>query len=175
VGREEAKRIASPGRSESPWEWDGVLPADSGYIRLPRNLFWTSPDAAGEPSAPSRTAEGIDGVFWTLSAGKSFSLALVAGIVAGRPGFTIFELPPVPLADAPAWSGLQVRREGADFATALPGGELGGLHSILELGEVLKLVSRVFALHAGRGSGTRDDVSSTGDQGEGRAEDEVAR
>lgn len=174
VGREDAQTIVDPAGADEMHAWEGGLPSDSGYIRLPRNLFWSAPgEDRGAEGAPV-PAEAIDGIFWTASAEGALSLALISGIIVGRPGFTIFELPPVPLGDAPRWSRLQVRREGEDFATTLPGGELGGLHTILEFGEVLKLVSRVFALHAGRGSGNPDDVDGGRDQGKRSAEDEVA-
>jgi hypothetical protein len=143
--RNEAKELLSEIGGVGEWAWGGELPSVAGYLQLPRHLFWSAPDSV---TTPAGTAEAIDGVFWTSSAGGTLSLAIISGILEGRPGFTIFELPPVPLADAHRWPGMHVRDSGVDFATTLPGGELGGLHSILALGEVLKLLSRAFVFYS---------------------------
>jgi hypothetical protein len=163
LDREEAKRLVAMD-VEGGWrEWGGELPSVAGYLQLPLRLFWSSQDAlsgshassgsseevseeANSP-APGR-AEAIDGIFWTSSTGGTLSLAVISGIVEGRPGFTIFDLPSVPLADARRWPEIRARDEGVDFATTLPGGDLSGLHSILSLGEVLKLLSRAFGARA---------------------------
>jgi hypothetical protein len=140
VERDHAKSLVALGGG-GDWAWGG-LPSGAGYLQLPRHLFWTAPDSSYHSSSPESAAEAIDGIYWTSSAGETLSLAMISGILEGRPGFTIFELPPVPLRDAHEWPELRAREGGVDFATTLPGGELGGLHSILSLGEVLKLLTR---------------------------------
>lgn len=157
IGREEVDRLTGVTWPEELRGWSGDIPSDAGYIRLPKNLFWSSPSGDAGADGEQPPAEAIDGIFWTSSVGETLSTAVVSGIVAGRPGFTLIELPPVPRADAPRWPRLRVREDGEDFATSLPGGELGGLHSILEVGEVLKLVSRVFAMRTT--SATDDDIA----------------
>ena len=47
--------------------------------------------------------------------------------------------------DAGSWLRADARDEGADFASTLPGGELGGLYSVQTAGELFKLVARFFA------------------------------
>jgi len=139
LDRDEAASIVGDRyNSSGKTVWGGDLPLEAGYLQLPRHLFWTE----GEGESP---AEAIDGIFWTASTGGTLSLVMVSGIMEGRPGFTIFESPPVPLADAPRWPELRVRDSGEDFQTTLPGGDLAGLHSIVAFGEVLKLLGRVFS------------------------------
>jgi hypothetical protein len=58
---------------------------------------------------------------------------------------SLAELPPVKLDDADTWLDGAVRDEGTDFSNTLPGGELGGLYTLVALGEALKLVARSFA------------------------------
>lgn len=111
-------------------------PAPSGYVQLPRNLFWIHTDAA----AP---AEAVDGLFWTASEGRLHVL-LVTGLLEGRPGMGVVPLPESPLGEAPAWVDAPMRAGGDDFATTLPGGELEGLYSFTTAGEVLKLLARLF-------------------------------
>lgn len=112
-------------------------PAPSGYVQLPRNLFWIHADS----SAP---AEAVDGLFWTASEGRLHVL-LVSGVLEGRPGMGVVPLPEAPLDEAAAWVGSPMRAAGDDFATTLPGGELEGLYSFTTAGEVLKLLARFFA------------------------------
>lgn len=128
-----------------PSGWTGELPAEAGYLRLPRNLFWTRP--GGEGSRP----EALDGVSWVRCRGASersdLALLAVSGIVGERPGFSVLPVPPVPLVEAGGWLHAPARAEGAgsDFAPTLPGGELGRLHSVETAGELLKLAARAMA------------------------------
>ena len=135
----EAVRGVVEGRLELG-RWEGELPADAGYLQLPRHLVWSHPD-------PEGPAEDLDGVFWTRSAGDTLSLMAALGIRPDRPGLSVVPLPPVPLADAARWPQARVRGEdqGPDFATTLPGGGLDELYSVVAMGELLKLVGRVFA------------------------------
>ncbi len=121
--------------------WDGDLPADSGYLQLPSHLFWSAP---GEGDA----AEPIDGLFWTRAARGTLALLVALGLRRGRPGISVTELPPVSLSGAQRWPIEQVRADGEDFSTLLPGGELDQLYSVGTMGEVLKLVGRTFAYMA---------------------------
>ena len=118
-------------------QWDGTLPADAGYLQLPRHLFWSHPDAEGP-------AEPIDGFFWVRTAGETLALLVALGVRGDRPGISVVELPPLPLAEATHWVAGGAREDGADFATTLPGGELDDLYSVVTLGEVLTLAGRVF-------------------------------
>jgi len=120
-----------------PVEWDGTLPADAGYLQLPRHLFWSHPESDGP-------AEPIDGFFWVRAAGDTLALLVALGIRGDRPGISVVELPPLALAEATRWVAGGAREGGEDFATTLPGGELDHLYSIVTLGEVLTLAGRVF-------------------------------
>ncbi len=135
----EAVRGVVEGRLELG-RWEGELPADAGYLQLPRHLVWSHPD-------PEGPAEDLDGVFWTCSADDTLSLMAALGVRPDRPGLSVVPLPPVPLDDAAHWPRTRVRDEdqGPDFTTTLPGGELDELYSVVAMGELLKLVGRVFA------------------------------
>lgn len=129
-------RSAERDTEDRPWEsWSGRLPAPAGYIQLPRHLVWSHPD-------PEGPAEDLDGIFWTRAAGDSLALLAALGIRSDRPGLSVIPLPPMPLADASAWTRLEAR--GTDFETTLPGGELDELYSVMTAGELLKLAARVF-------------------------------
>jgi len=121
----------------APVQWDGTLPADAGYLQLPRHLFWSHPESDGP-------AEPIDGFFWVRAAGDTLALLVALGVRGDRPGISVVELPPLPLAEATRWVAGGAREGGEDFATTLPGGELDHLYSIVTLGEVLTLAGRVF-------------------------------
>ncbi len=123
--------------------WPFAAPADSGYLQLPLNLFWSSisPDTPPEP---------VDGFFYTWSVvdetpGARFQrlqLLLVLGVRRSRAGFSVIPL------DTGVGPGLLTDlsevRPGGDFANVLPGGEISGLYSILTTTEALKLISRAF-------------------------------
>jgi hypothetical protein len=124
-------------------DWDFTMPAPSLYLQLPPQLFWGS-------ISPDSTPEPVDGFFVTASEaedplGKSYAvldILVVLGIRRSRAGFSVIPLvtelgPGIPA----AWLE-EEPREGGDFSTVLPGGELAGLYSILTAGEVLKLVAR---------------------------------
>ena len=129
-------------RSFESSSWSGELPAEAGYLQLPRHLFWSSPGMDDH-------AEPLDGVFWVRSFGETLSLLVALGVRSDRPGISVTELPPVALSNARTWLTDKVRAEGGDFSTTLPGGELDQLYSIGTLGEVLKLVGRSFAYLSG--------------------------
>jgi hypothetical protein len=149
VGPEAARSLVAASIS-SP-EWNGEAPSGAGYLRLPPQRFWV------RPGGPESIPEGLDGVAWTVSShgaeGPTLHLLALSGIVPGRPGFSVLPLPGVPFRDAASWIGMHARPEGAgaDFETTLPGGELGGLHSVETAGEVVKLVALAFAGGGGGG------------------------
>lgn len=131
-----ARLLVESSFQASPWR--GEIPREAGYLQLPEHIFWSEPQAE-DP------AEAVDGVFWAQSSDRTLSLLAVLGLRAGRPGMSLAELPPVKLDDADAWLEGAVRDEGTDFANTLPGGELGGLYTLVALGEALKLLARAFA------------------------------
>lgn len=119
----------------SPWE-DRLPdpPRRSGYVQLPQHLFW----ARGEDASP---AESVDGLFWTAS-GDGVSFLTVMGIRPDRPGFSVVPIGPVPLEEAAGWSGRQVREDGPDFRSDMPGADLDRLYELRAAGEALKLGMR---------------------------------
>jgi len=126
-------------------EWDFRLPAESAYLQLPANLFWSS-------VSPESVPEPVDGFFVAAGTGtdpvgepyRLLEVLVVLGIRRSRAGFSVIPLStPVGAGIEAAWTGEQTREDG-DFTNVLPGGEIAGLYSILTAGEVLKLVGRAF-------------------------------
>lgn len=115
------------------------VPSPAGYAQLPRHLFWVHSGGEGDP------AEAVDGFFWFLGEDGLLRLLLAIGMREGRPGLGVVRIPEAPFAEAAQWLRADVREEGRDFATTLPGGELEGLYSFTTTGEVLKLAARLFA------------------------------
>ncbi|MEX2048423.1 MAG: hypothetical protein WEB90_02480 [Gemmatimonadota bacterium] len=113
-------------------------PAPAGYLQLPQHLVWMGGGEGGQP-------ESLDGLFWTVSEGGRLLVLAITGLRPDRPGFGTVALPEAPLADAASWLDAPVRREGDDFATTLPGGELDALIGVEVAGELLKLLARFFA------------------------------
>lgn len=126
-------------------------PGPAGYVQLPQHLFW----ARSEPERPVPEGEDggeappqpVDGVFWT-AAGARLSVLAVLGVREDRPGFGVVPLPPLPVADAPAWAADEMREAGGDFRSDMPGAELESLYEIRTAGELLKLVARAFGAMA---------------------------
>lgn len=127
--------------------WTGpapTLPGASGYVQLPRHLFWLG-------SAGQGAAEPVDGWFWTTSVTGDLHVLVIAGLREDRGGFVAVPVPEAPWTDAAEWSLARVRPDGGDFRSTLPGGELGELCSIEMAGEVLKLTARLFGYLAVEG------------------------
>jgi len=124
---------AAPGPSGTPG-----LPAPAGYVQLPRHFFWIRPSAG-------RVAEPVDGWFWTADTAGNLHIMMIAGLREDRGGFVVVPVPEAPWAEAAEWSTAQVRPDGEDFRSTLPGGELGGICSIEMSGEALKLTARIFS------------------------------
>jgi len=147
-----AVHFADPGRSVllvptgvaralTSANWTGPaprLPAPSGYVQLPRHLFWIRPRGEGG------VAEPVDGWFWTASLTGDLHVLVIAGLREDRDGIVAVPVPEAPWAHAAEWSRARVRPDGGDFRSTLPGGELGELCSLDLAGEVLKLTARLF-------------------------------
>jgi hypothetical protein len=120
--------------------WRLRPPSSVGYLRLPRNLLWTAP-------APGLTPEPADGFFWLFSEPEDeparLHLLLVLGVRPDRPGFSVVPATGV-LDDEDHWAEATGRKDGTDFETELPGGELDRLYSVETAAELLKLASRAF-------------------------------
>jgi hypothetical protein len=124
--------------------WDFEAPYPSLYLQLPPNLFWgsISPDSVPEP---------VDGFFATCSAGEDafgkpfqrLDVLAVLGIRRDRAGFSVVPFTSAVGPGMPAvWAEAPGRKEGRDFESMLPGGEMAGLYSILTTTEALKLLAR---------------------------------
>ncbi|MEX2526920.1 MAG: hypothetical protein WEA09_04720 [Gemmatimonadota bacterium] len=131
----EDRSSVPPNETGAPW--NPPLPAPAGYLQLPRNLFWVELE-------PEGVAESVDGIFWSPAGSGRLAFTVVAGMRDGRPGLGVLPLPPVPMEHLPLWPAVQGRREGQDFSTTLPGGELDHLYSMETPGEILKLMARTF-------------------------------
>jgi hypothetical protein len=117
------------------------LPSRAGYVQLPQHLFWLE---NGE-SVP----ESVDGIFWTVTGDGVLHSLVVTNVRPDGTGAGVVPLPEAPVASAAEWLDVDARGDGADFATALPGGDLDQLYGLSSSGEVLKLLARLFAyLHA---------------------------
>lgn len=134
LGTHAARYLVEAG--PEPGEWQPAVPHPGAYVQLPRHLFWATVREDGP-------AEALDGFFWSRPEGGDLSVLVVLGIRADRPGLSVVPLPTLSLEGAAEWSTVQVREEGDDFETTLPGGELDRLYSVETAGEVLKLVARV--------------------------------
>lgn len=130
-------------------------PSVAGYVQLPRHLFWVD----GEPGG---SAEAVDGFFWTLGARDLMQLLLVTGVRDDRPGVSVVAVPEAPFAEAEAWLNAQVRPQGEDFATTLPGGDLETLYSFTAAGEALKFLARLFAYEASVPGAVEDQPPADG-------------
>lgn len=121
-------------------DWELRPPGPTGYLRLPRNLFWTAP-------GPGLPPEPADGFFWVFANPRGeaarLHLLLVLGVRPDRPGFSVVPATGI-LGDEPHWAEVTGREDGEDFRTALPGGEIGRLYSIETAAELLKLATRAF-------------------------------
>jgi hypothetical protein len=124
--------------------WELTVPQPSFYLQLPANLFWGS-------VSPEATPEPVDGFFVTSTTAEDalglpfrrVAVLVVLGIRRHRAGFSVIPFDTeVGPGIAAEWALPGGRETRADFQTVLPGGEIGGLYSILTTSEVLKLVAR---------------------------------
>jgi hypothetical protein len=127
--------LAQTGPEEGAWT--PSLPGGAGYVQLPQHLIWTP---GGEGEAP----ESLDGFFWAAPNGEDLTLLVVMGLRKDRPGVSIVPLPTLPLTAAGPWASVQVRPEGEDFSSSLPGAELENLYALEAGAEAVKLAMRVF-------------------------------
>ncbi len=137
--------------------WHLDLPADAGYLQLPRHLIWAR---AVEGAAP----EAVDGFFWTVRERddgdvRALDVLLVLGMRPGRPGFSVVDVAGrLPPGGAAGWAASRARAEGGDFANILPGGEIDGLLALTTSEEVLKLAEILFWIAAHQPSATAPAV-----------------
>jgi hypothetical protein len=123
--------------------WNGGMPAAAGYVQLPQHLVWME--------AEQQRPESVDGYFWSAPVGgDEIHVLLAAGVLGDQPGFSVVPLPPASLERAEEWADGPGREQGAGFASRMPGAELEQLYRVGTPGEVLQLVSRVFAFLNGR-------------------------
>jgi hypothetical protein len=131
---EAARYLVGTGPAEGSWL--GAVPSPAGYLQLPQHLFWVG----GE----SGHAESVDGFFWSAPDGENLSVLIVMGIRRDRPGYAVVPLPTLPLKAAGEWASTNVRTEGDDFRSPLPGAEQEGLYSLEAGAEAVKLAMRLF-------------------------------
>jgi hypothetical protein len=118
-------------------DWTPSLPGGGGYVQVPQHLVWTG-------SAGGEGPESLDGLFWAAPDGRNLSLLIATGMRKDRPGLSVIPLPTLPLEAAASWASMNVRAEGQDFESDLPGAEMERLYSIEAGGEAVKLAMRVF-------------------------------
>ncbi len=149
VERALAKRLLAQPPAVGEWELSPPHPA--GYLQLPRNLLWARVAA----SAP---AEPADGLFWTMVGREDpllppyerLDALLALGLRSDRPGLSVIPVAARLPAGPGHWADVRAREadpgapQSPDFGNVLPGGEIGGLHSLVNEAEVLKLVSLLF-------------------------------
>jgi len=112
-------------------------PRSAGYLQLPRHLFWLEDG--------SETPDSVDGLFWHSTPGGELHVLVASAVRRDGDGVSVASLPRAPLADAPTWLSMDIRGDGSDFSTRMPGSELDGLYGLASAGEVLKLLVRFFA------------------------------
>ncbi len=152
VERGLARRLLA--RPPAVGEWELTPPHPAAYLQLPRSLLWAR-------IAETAPAEPVDGLFWTM-AGRADPAAppyarlealLALGLRSDRPGLSVVAVSAPLRGGSGHWADVRARDVAtgatgvpgtADFANVLPGGELGGLHSLVNEAEVLKLISLVF-------------------------------
>ena len=117
--------------------WSPSLPGPAGYVQLPQHLFWI-------PGSGDAPPESLDGFFWSAPDPDQVSLLVVMGLRKDRPGLSVVPLPTLPLSAAGVWASLQVRPQGKDFQSSLPGAELEHLYALEAGAEAVKLAMRVF-------------------------------
>jgi hypothetical protein len=105
-------------------------PPEAGYIQLPERLVWASlgPDGPWEP---------LDGCFVHAGPDGALRVLGIFGLPPSRMGFTVAEAVGTP-------GRLTERADGSPlFAPALEGGELAGLHALVDPGELVELAGRM--------------------------------
>ncbi len=135
LGSEAAHRVTRARAPATPPNPVLVAPSPTGYLQLPRYLFWARPETDGP-------AEALDGFFWVLTPAHRLHLLVASGMRADRPGLGVMPVPEIAGEEACRWADATVRERGDDFASTLPGGE--ELCSVETLGEVVKLAGRIF-------------------------------
>ncbi len=128
--------------------------------------------------AASAPAEPADGLFWTMVGREDPAIppyerldALLAlGLRSDRPGLSVIPVAARLTGGPGHWADLRARAAAPDapaspdFGNVLPGGELGGLHSLVNEAEVLKLVSLLFRQAANPGAVAAAGAAAVGDR-----------
>ena len=109
-----------------------ALPAESGYLQLPKRQVWASL-GTGNPWEP------MDGCFVHATPDGALRVLGVFGLHPARDGFTVAEA-------VGRGGGSQARGDGTPlFAPSLEGGARAGLHGLVEPGELVELAARAVA------------------------------
>lgn len=107
---------------------DGL--SEAGYIQLPERLVWAS-------LSPGGPWEPLDGCFVHAGPDGTLRVLGIFGLHPSRMGFTVAEARGTP-------GRLTKRADGSPlFAPALEGGELAGLHAVVDPGELVELAARM--------------------------------
>ena len=130
-----AARRMLDGDGESPG-WRPDLEPAAAYVQLPQHLVWVR---AMEGVAP----ESLDGFFWVRMSDERFGLLFALGMRGDRPGLSVVPVPDLPIDEAGDWARMDMREDGGDFTSTLPGAEIEGLYELRSTGEALKLAARV--------------------------------
>jgi hypothetical protein len=102
----------------------------AGYIQLPERLVWAS-------LSPEGPWEPLDGCFVHGAPGGTLRVLGIFGLHPSRMGFTVAEALGVP-------GRLTERADGSPlFSPALEGGDLAGLHALVDPGELVELAGRM--------------------------------
>jgi hypothetical protein len=116
--------------------WQPDLEPAAAYVQLPQHLVWVR---AGAEMAP----ESLDGFFWARSGEGRFALLFALGMRGDRPGLSVVPVPDLAVVEAGDWARMEMREEGGDFSSTIPGAEIDGLYELRSIGEALKLAARV--------------------------------
>jgi len=113
-----------------PGEGRTAMPSTAAYLQLPERLVWASLGDGG-------TWEPLDGSFVHVGTDGALRVLGVFGMHPSRMGFTVAEAAGHP-------GTLTARADGSPlFSPALEGGELAGLHALVDPGELIELAGRV--------------------------------
>lgn len=114
----------------APGKEGAALPSEAGYLQLPERLIWASLTEGG-PWEP------LDGCFFHVAPDGALRVLGIFGLHPSRMGFTVAEAAGVP-------GRLAARADGSPlFSPALAGGELAGLHALVDPGELVELAGRM--------------------------------
>ncbi len=116
--------------------WTPALEPAAAYVQLPQHLVWVR---ASDDVPP----ESLDGFFWVRTGDDTFGLLFALGMRGDRPGLSVVPIAELPVAEAGGWIAMDMRDEGGDFTSSLPGADLEGLLELRSTGEAIKLAAIV--------------------------------